>query len=271
VRAVNLIPADQRGGGGPAIGVSDGPAFMVIGLLAGLAVLALLYGMASHQIVSRKAQVASTDEQAQAIQARASELAPYVSFKQMYQQRLQDVSQLVGTRFDWAHAFHELGRVLPSDASLTAVHGTIGSSTGSNSTSSSSSSASGGAVASATPAGSVPTFTLGGCATSQSEVAQTLQRLRLIDGVSAVTLQSSAKGSGSGGSNGACPPGDPAFAMTVTFAGLPTPPAIPTATAGTANASDTGASSGSSTAAATPTAGVSGSGATAGSEGKGAQ
>jgi Tfp pilus assembly protein PilN len=269
VRAVNLIPSDQRGGSGPAIGVSDGPAFMVVGLLAGLAVLALLYGMASHQIASRKAQVASINEQAQTIQARASELAPYVSFKQMYQQRLQDVSQLVGTRFDWAHAFHELGRVLPSDASLTAVHGTVGSSAGSNSSSSSSPSASGGAVASATPAGSVPTFTLSGCATSQSEVAQTLQRLRLIDGVSAVTLQSSAKGSSSGGSNGACPQGDPAFAMTVTFAGLPAPPAIPTTTAGTANASDTGASSGVSSG--SSAAAAAGSGATAGAGGKGAQ
>ena len=47
--------------------------------------------------------------------------------------------------------------------------------------------------ASATPPGSVPTFTLGGCATSQSEVALTLQRLRLIDGVSKSTLQSSTK------------------------------------------------------------------------------
>ncbi len=49
------------------------------------------------------------------------------------------------------------------------------------------------AVTSATPPGSVPTFTLSGCATSQSEVAQTLDRLRLIDGVSEVTLQSSTK------------------------------------------------------------------------------
>ena len=44
------------------------------------------------------------------------------------------------------------------------------------------------------PAGSVPTFTLAGCATSQTEVAQTLDRLRLIDGVSEVTLQSSTQG-----------------------------------------------------------------------------
>ena len=48
-------------------------------------------------------------------------------------------------------------------------------------------------MTSATPPGSVPTFTLTGCATSQTAVAQTLERLRLIDGVSEVTLQSSTK------------------------------------------------------------------------------
>jgi Tfp pilus assembly protein PilN len=238
VKAVNLIPAEQRGtGGGPIGGASNGAAYLVVVLLGGLAVLALLYGRASHHIASAKAEVTNINAQAQATQARAAELAPYVSFKQMYQQRLQDVATLVGTRFDWAHAFHELGRVLPAGASLSTVHGTIGAAGASGgataSSSSSSSSASGspaaaGAVASATPAGTVPVFTLTGCATSQSEVAVTLQRLRLMNGVSNVTLQSSTKSNSSGGSGGTCPAHDPEFSATVTFAGLPTPPAIPT-------------------------------------------
>ena len=56
-------------------------------------------------------------------------------------------------------------------------------------------------VTSATPPGSVPTFTLGGCATSQSEVALTLQRLRLIDGVGDVSLKSSTKAGSSANSS----------------------------------------------------------------------
>ncbi len=126
------------------------------------------------------------------------------------EQRVQAVSQLVDSRFDWAHAFHELGRVLPRDVSLASLSGTIGSTTGAAGGAGKSSSATSAAastsatVASATPPGSVPTFTLSGCATSQTEVALTLDRLRLIDGVSEVTLQSSTKttGGGSGGSGG---------------------------------------------------------------------
>ena len=77
-------------------------------------------------------------------------------------------------------------------------------------------------MTSATPPGSVPSFTLSGCATSQSEVALTLDHLRLIDGVSEVTLQSSTKGTSSGGGGaGGCGSG-PVFAMQVAFEPLPT-------------------------------------------------
>jgi Tfp pilus assembly protein PilN len=248
MKAVNLIPAAQRTGAVSPAGESNGAAYIVLGVVAGAAVLALLYGIARHQVSSRKGEIAKVTAEAQATQARASQLAPYVSFSGMYQQRLQAVSELAGTRFDWAHAFHELGRVLPHDASLSSVHGTIGSATVSSSSSSSSASAS---VTSATPPGAVPTFSLAGCATSQSEVAQTLQRLRLIDGVSAVSLQSSTKSGGSGGSSsGSCPPDDPAFAITVTFSPLPTPPAPSSAASGSSTqpAADTSSTAASTSA-----------------------
>jgi Tfp pilus assembly protein PilN len=249
MKAVNLIPSEQRAGGGSVTGDSEGGAFLVIGLLAGIAVLALMYGIASHQASTRKSEVANVTAEAQAAQARASELAPYVSFKALYQARLQAVSELAGTRFDWAHAFHEIGRVLPADASLSTIHGTVGSatSTGTVTTSSSGTPASA-TVASATPPGAVPTFSLAGCATSQSEVAEVLQRLRLINGVSAVTLQSSTKTSTGGGGNGTCPTGDPAFAAEVTFSPLPTPATAPGASTTTAATTSPSATSPATTA-----------------------
>ena len=238
MKAVNLIPAEARSS---AIGAgrSQGGAYAVLGVLGGLAILALLYGIARHQISSRRAQAASLTAQAQRAQATAAQLAPYTSFMTLREQRLQAVSQLVGSRFDWAHAFHELGRVLPSDASISSLTGTIGSSTGtaapatappatagsagSAGSTGAAGAAASAAVTSATPPGSVPTFTLSGCATSQSEVALTLERLRLIDGVASVSLKSSnqsSSGQGSG-TGGACPPNDPAYAMTIEFAPLP--------------------------------------------------
>jgi Tfp pilus assembly protein PilN len=246
MRAVNLIPSDSRMGATPGAGRSGGTAYAVLAVLGGLAVLALLYGRADRQVSSRRSQAASLSARAQHAQAEAERLAPYASFVSMREARMQAVSDLVDARFDWAHAFHELGRVLPRDASISSLDGTIGGSVAGSpaakgstaptpATSASASSTAATAATSATPPGSVPAFTLSGCATSQSEVALTLARLRLIDGVSEVTLQSSTK-SGAAGSAGAsasagsCPGNDPAFSIQVAFAPLPSSAVIASAT-----------------------------------------
>jgi Tfp pilus assembly protein PilN len=236
VRAVNLIPVEQRGGSGPAAGRSEGGAYAVLVLLAGLAGLALLYGVARHQISSRRAQVASATAETQQAQATAAQLAPYTSFLALREQREQAVTSLAESRFGWAHAFHELGRVLPLGASIGSLSGTVGSPTSTTSSSSPSTGTTGSTtVASATPPGSIPSFTLAGCATSQSVVAETLNRLRLIDGVSTVALQaSSTEGAGGGSSGGAgCATGDVGFNVQISFDPLP----AVSATTGTATKS----------------------------------
>jgi Tfp pilus assembly protein PilN len=255
MKAVNLIPADQRGGATVGAGRSEGAVYAVLGLLAGLALFAFLYGSADHQISSSKARVATLEAQARQAQAQASELAPYTSFIALREQRVQEVSELVDSRFDWAHSFHELGRVLPRGATILSLTGTIGSATataaapattapaaGSTSTASAGAPASP-SVASATPPGSVPTFTLSGCATSQSEVALTLDRLRLIDGVSEVTLQSSTKGGPTSGGSGGCAGKDPVFTVVIAFDPLPTTPAATSPSTATAATTSTGAGS----------------------------
>jgi Tfp pilus assembly protein PilN len=241
MRAVNLIPADQRGDAGGGGGRSGGGVYVVLGLLGGLAVMALLYGLAAHESSSRRSDVATLTAEVAQAQVRAAQLAPYTSFLAMREQRVQAVSQLVDSRFDWAHVFHELGRVLPPNkVSLTSLEGTVGPGSGSGATPGAATSAgagasttaaakgsSGSSVASATPPGSVPTFTLTGCATSQAEVALMLDRLRLIEGVKEVSLQSStqssAKSSSSAGGSGSggCAGGQPAFSAQVVFVALP--------------------------------------------------
>jgi Tfp pilus assembly protein PilN len=255
VRAVNLLPADQRVDASIGGGRSQGAAYAILALLGGVALLALMYGMARHQASSRRAKVMTLNAKVQQVQGAAQRLAPYTSFVALREERVRAVSQLVEARFDWAHAFHELGRVLPKDASVTSLDGSVGSSSESGGGSSSGSSgssagkgstgASGSAssagpsatsaspssgsssstVASATPPGSVPVINLSGCATSQAEVARTLNRLRLIDGVSEVTLQSSTQSSGGGSGSGSSAKGQcssgPAFTIQLTFEPLP--------------------------------------------------
>lgn len=251
MRAVNLIPAEQRSSAALGAGRSEGAAYAVLALLLGIALLAFLYGRADHQVSSRSSEAAKLSAQAQRAQTQASALAPYTSFAALREQRMQAVSSLVDSRFDWAHAVHEFGRVLPPGVSVTSLSGEIASTAGAGSSSSSSAAstatASSGAsssksatVTSVTPPGSVPQFTIVGCAVSQPIVAVMLERLRLMDGASAVTLQSSAK-SASGGGSGGCPSGDPQFSAQVTFQGLPTPAATHAAVVSATSSSKGGA------------------------------
>jgi Tfp pilus assembly protein PilN len=235
MRAVNLIPADQRQGGVSLAGRSGGAALMIVVLVAGLAVLAFMYGGAKHSESKSKTELATVDAELSAARAQVGRLAPYTSFIAMANQRIEYVSELVAARFDWSHAFRELGRVLPRDVSLSSLQGQVGVDSGTGTAKSSSSARSASATpSSATPPGSTPKFTIGGCASSQSEVAQTLQRLRLMDGVADVELQSSTEASSAGttaSSSGGC--GRATFSATITFNGLPSaPPTNPAGSTG---------------------------------------
>ena len=95
MRAVNLIPSEQRSGG--TVGArSGGAAFIVLGLLGGLVVLALLYGLSHHELQSRRAEAATLSARAQQVQAQAAQLAPYAAFMSIREQRLQSIAQLIG-------------------------------------------------------------------------------------------------------------------------------------------------------------------------------
>ncbi len=239
MRAVNLIPGERRRRGGRLIGRSGGGALIVLGLLVGLVALAVMYGSAHRQISSQEGETARLDAQTSAVQARTGRLTPYTSFVATAEERMKTVSQLVESRFDWSHALHELGRVLPAGTALDSLHGSVGSEQAT------SSSSAGASATSSTPPGTVPVFTLTGCAISQSEVAQTLQRLRLMNGVSEVQLQSSTSSSSGGSSSaagGGCPSADPSFSVVVSFAALPAAPAL-SAPAGTTQTSVTAAHS----------------------------
>ena len=243
MKAVNLIPGEQGRGASGYLGRSGGGALIVLGLLAGLVAFVVMYGSAHSRISSQTKEVAALTAKADAIQARTGHLTPYTSFVSMADARTQTVSQLIHARFDWSHSLHELGRVLPTGTALNSLHGTVGASTTSTAATAVTP---GAAPTSSTPPGSTPVFTLAGCATSQSEVAQTLQRLRLMNGASEVQLQSSAKsGSGTSSSSaGGCPSGAPAFTVQVIFAGLPAAPA-PSAPTGTSTSTTAAHGSGS--------------------------
>lgn len=199
MRAVNLIPAeDRRAAGAP--GRTGGGVYIVLGVLAVIVIAACAYALTTNQVNQRKADLQKTTVEANAAETEAAAVKPYADFAQLKDQRLQTVQNLAAGRFDWHKLMDEFSRAIPSNVWLSSFTGqTAAPDTASGQTTSG------------------PSIAIQGCTDSHKDVARLMTRLRLIEGVSDVSLASSSKGDGTGGG---CPNGHsnaPSFQMTVTF------------------------------------------------------
>jgi Tfp pilus assembly protein PilN len=184
VRAVNLIPADERSGADR----SGGAVYIFLGILTALVVLTAAWVLINNQVSSNQSELVQLRADTTAAQQQAAALAPFRSFATMRQKRVETVKSLANSRFDWGPVLRKMAMVLPRDVWLTSMVGTVtpgvtveGSSGGGGDTSSLRSSWAG------------PAVELTGCTSSQAEVARVMTRLRLIDGVTRVSLSSSKK------------------------------------------------------------------------------
>ena len=240
MRAVNLIPTDQQRGAGGAAGRSGGGAHILLGTLALLVVMAAAYVHTGKSADSKKAELARVTQEATAAEAKGQSLQGFTKFSSLRTKRVDTVSQLAGSRFDWSHALREVARVLPTNAWLSALTGT---------TSPSVSLGGGGGGSSLRGALPVPAIEIQGCTTSQASVARMMARLRLIDGVQRVSLEDSTKvqagGAAGGGGSSDCRGGSSHFPLfkIVVFYEQQAPVPVAGATTTTASATGTTASS----------------------------
>jgi hypothetical protein len=223
MRAVNLIPPDQRRGAGGLAGRTGGVAYVVLGMLVALVVLGSVYALAVHQVATHKATLAQVTSEANVVQEQVGSLQAYVSFDELTQQRVQAVAQLAEERFNWPRAMQQIALALPSNVTLTSLVGSAGggaapsSSTGATGTTGATTptpattgSTAPAATTTTTAVGApadgtivnAPTLTLAACAAGsapkgQLTVATTIQRVReLADVSSASVAEYSSEGCG---------------------------------------------------------------------------
>jgi Tfp pilus assembly protein PilN len=220
MKAVNLIPTDERRGSG---GAGSGLATYV--LLAALAIVVAVgaaYTLANRTISDRRHELADVHARAQAAANETQALQAYTTFTALREKRSETVRSLATSRFDWSHALHEVARTMPSNAWLTAMRATVTPSTAVD----------GGVTDPLRAAVASPAIEIVGCTTSQAKVANVISSLRRADGVQRVSLSSTEKLDASGASTGStggedCRNGNthfPKFSMTL-FYNAPTPSA----------------------------------------------
>lgn len=184
MRAVNLIPSDERRGAGGAGGRTGGGAHVLLGALAVLVAMVATYTLTAKAVNDRTAKLADVQSRAVAAEARSTSLSGYTAFRQMRAQRVATVKSIAESRFDWTHAMHEVARTLPVDAALNSLRGTVTSGvplTGGTTVS----------IRSALP--DDPAIEMAGCVPDQGSLAHMLVDLRRMDGVNRVTLQQSVR------------------------------------------------------------------------------
>jgi Tfp pilus assembly protein PilN len=217
MRAVNLIPAESRGSSGsrgPSTGMQI-PVYVLLGFLAAAVALVTIYVLTNNSIAARTAKLGNLKTEVAQEQAAVSRLGEFTKFGQLAQTRISTVRSIAAARFDWHAALSDLSKVVPANVTLGSVVGTVvpGATTGG------SGAAGAGAVRTAI---SAPAFELSGCTRSQDDVAKFMSQLRLINGVTRVTISDSQMSSAAsapspGGSSQGCGANAPSFDLVVFF------------------------------------------------------
>jgi Tfp pilus assembly protein PilN len=207
VRAVNLIPADERRAGSGLAQLSAPTRALVAALAIGL-VASLAYVVLANAVTHRRDRLAEVEAEARAATAQAAALQPYADVADLRQQSVAAVRASSATRFDWPRLLARLSARVPADVTLLSLSGTLGSAA----------TADAAAQAATTPAGSAPadrTLALTGCTRDHDSVARLMERLRGVPDVTDVTLASSTTAGGNDAArSGGCPRPDQ-FELTV--------------------------------------------------------
>lgn len=220
MRPVNLIPAEDRPGGHRPM--RGGPlAYIIVGALAAAVIGVAVLAVTNNQISDSKAEIVKLEDETAAVEARAQALDAYTQFHSLREQRLATVTSLADSRFDWQRIMRELAVVLPGNVWLTNLTGTASPSV----------SIDGAASVSLRSSIPGPALELKGCATGQDAVAEFVQALKQVDGVTRVGVQSSSLGESSGSGNATsggstCQTRDfiAEFQMVAAFDAAPVPP-----------------------------------------------
>jgi Tfp pilus assembly protein PilN len=184
MKAVNLFPIEERRGPS-AGGRSASAAYMLLGALGVLVLMVAAWTLTGKTVKDRRAQLATVEQQAASTEAQAARMAAYSTFADLRKNRAETVASIARSRFDWAHVMHEIARVIPPDAHLTSLSGSVSPTATAPD--------SGGSALALRGTNPGPALDIVGCANGQANVSRMMSRLRLVDGVTHVTLAESTK------------------------------------------------------------------------------
>jgi Tfp pilus assembly protein PilN len=154
--------------------------YIVLGTLIAVLAGVTLLVVTSNQVDERKSEVRQLKQEDAVAVQEAKRLIPYVQFQTLHEQRVETISSLANSRFDWERVMRELSLILPADVWLTELGA---------SASSGSEVGEGGGGGNLRNSVAGPALELTGCAAGQEAVAGFVTALKDVDGVTRVGVE----------------------------------------------------------------------------------
>ena len=194
MKPVNLLPQEARRT--QATGERSGSAYVIVGVLGALLLMVVGYVVVSNQVTTKTNRATAAEAKATALEAQASQKNAFTDFATIKDQRLQSVSSIASTRFDWERFMRELAHIMPARSWIqTADASTTGDTSSSGAGAAPSASTTPAAPTDTTGATAVaavsPTANLVGCVPGQQDTAALMVRLGQLYRVTDVKLQES--------------------------------------------------------------------------------
>lgn len=205
MRAVNLLPGDEYGGGRklPPLPILAG----CIGVVLVSALMAVMFLSASSTVAAKRRALDQLQAQYNAIPAPPAPSAVVSQLPQQRQSRVTALATALGQRVAWDRLLREVSQVVPSDVWLVTLNALAPSL----------------APASASASSTVQGFSVTGCTYSQDSVARFLARLQIVPDLTGMTLGKSVSNDAAGSDTSSCPKGMFTFTLqgSVRTAGAP--------------------------------------------------
>ncbi len=171
---------------------ASGGAYVIVGLLGVLLVMAVAYVLTSNEVNASQTQAKESKQEADALEQQAAAMNAFTDFAAIKQQRLASVVTTAQTRFDWERLMREVSLIMPTGSWLQ----TTEASTSGDPATAGTAAAAAATGASTTPLG--PTATFVGCTPRQSEVATLMVRMGEMHRATDVKLNESTREQQSG-------------------------------------------------------------------------
>ena len=178
MRAVNLVPAELRGAGGPTR--SGGAVYVLLAALAVALACVVVVTQLGRQIAERETQAAAVEADAQRAEARAATVQRYQRLANETAQRVARIQAVAAERVEWSKPLAQVAEFIGDEVFFASLNATAapGKSAGGESNP-------------LRAAVGLPALEIEGCARDHAAVARLMARLRAMDRVERVSLSAS--------------------------------------------------------------------------------